>query len=359
MLTFIEELAGVWLTWALCVFNLGMATCSWIRNRVLPALMPTQPAFTPYPQLKPGARIAVVVPALNEEDGIGRTLRACYERAEDKSRIVFYVSLGLGTNDGTAAVARATARKLGFELHVLEADLPGRGPPHMIAGIRASAENPGSVVMFLHADVMMPKSWDSHICKAFQEDKRTVGGCFRFGCELPPANELSEYSKLEILALQVTDWMYGFRVRLLNCNEGDHAPFIRSEAYLKMGGHPAWPLLEDLEFQRRAWQMTATGARFTVVPAETQCDPRRWLKKGVLKVTWLNTLVYTMHWVFGWSGHKLFRVYYGKCPEEVAGAPSPRRAHRARAHVPVLPKSQLSRRRELARANSAHRVPKC
>eukprot|EP00656_Telonema_subtile_P024501 TRINITY_DN26727_c0_g1_i3.p1 TRINITY_DN26727_c0_g1~~TRINITY_DN26727_c0_g1_i3.p1 ORF type:complete len:314 (+),score=9.09 TRINITY_DN26727_c0_g1_i3:70-1011(+) len=304
MLRHLRDAAAIPVLLLLCSFNFALAVVSWLRNWVVPSLCRVGSQM---PQWKPLGRdgvISVIIPCLNEEKSIAETIRSCVTSAKVSALIEILVVVSVETTDSTAAEAEAEANRLNARLRVLHSG-SGRGAP-----LRYGVENAvGDVFVFLHADVILPPFWDQSLRGAFASQK-LVAGSFRFGVANP---ERESCTALQHVALAVTYVLYGWRVRLLGCMEGDHAPFALKGFYLAMGGHPDWPLLEDVEFQRRAWQLSAKrGGEIKVLPFQTFCDPRRWLNKGVLRTTFTNTLVYTAHWMFGVSPNRLYHWYYGR-----------------------------------------------
>ena len=112
--------------------------------------------------------ISVVVPALNEADGIRATLDAVAT-----GRNVETIVVDGGSTDATAQVAASCGAR------VL------RGPRgrarQMNAGAAAAS---GGLLLFLHADTLLPPGWDEHV-RAMLADRDVALGAFRLAIDGP------------------------------------------------------------------------------------------------------------------------------------------------------------------------------
>lgn len=151
----------------------------------------------------------------------------------------------------------------------------------------AASKARAGILLFLHADTLLPEGWRPLVAEAIQ--KGAVGGAFRLGFDGGGA-------RLAFVAF----WA-NLRTALTRVPYGDQAPFVRRDVYERLGGHRPWPLLEDVEFGER---LKRTGP-IAVLPATVQTSPRRYLQKGVLRTLLQNKLI-------------LYRYYRGESPEKLA-----------------------------------------
>src|SRR5512145_2586328 len=105
--------------------------------------------------------VSVVIPALNEAGCIGDAIRSAREAGADE----IVVADG-GSDDGTAEAARRLA-------DAVVVSHPGRAA-QMNAGARVSS---GDVLLFLHADTLLPPGAIGAIRRAVTEDG-AGGGAF-------------------------------------------------------------------------------------------------------------------------------------------------------------------------------------
>jgi hypothetical protein len=202
-------------------------------------------------------RISVVIPALNEEEGIGETLRSlhCGEGLE------IIVADG-GSRDGTREVAR--------DLGATVVGSPTGRAKQMNAGAEAAT---GGILFFLHADARPPERFDSIIRRTLAE-RGVIAGAF----SLRVAADLRGIRLIERLAT--------WRARR-GMPYGDQGIFMRKEVFLNAGGFPDQPLMEDFELMRRLRRC----GKIAISPARTEVSGRRWRRLGVLRTTLINQAV--------------------------------------------------------------------
>lgn len=122
--------------------------------------------------------ISVVIPCLNEQGRIGQTVRDCVGQATDASILEIVVVVSDETQDCTFQEAEAEGSTSAARIVVLRAG-PGRGAPLREGARRSSCE----VLVFLHADVRLPRGWDELLRRGIASD--VVAGSFRFGVAEP------------------------------------------------------------------------------------------------------------------------------------------------------------------------------
>lgn len=197
------------------------------------------------------SEISVIVPALDEERHVVGALRSARDAFGPDAELLVVDG---GSSDRTRERAAALAR-------VLRAG-PCRGT-QLDAGARAAR---GRILVFLHADTRLPPGAGAALRRALDRPG-AVGGCFRFSLD-PPSPPLSRWRLLEAAVRLRTRW---FRTAT-----GDQALFALREAYARSGGHPSWPLFEDVELVRR---LRRTGS-FVLADAAVRTSRRRWERRG-------------------------------------------------------------------------------
>jgi len=157
-----------------------------------------------------------------------------------------------GSRDDTVERARrAGARVL---------DSPrGRGR-QLDRGWRAT---PAEIVLFLHADTMLPMGWSEAVIDAM-EDETVSGGAFRF--EFDARGEGSKGLGWRVLELGVA-----LRVTLFGLPYGDQALFCRRAVLEGAGGVPDVAILEDLDLVR----LIKRAGRLRMLPLRVRTSPRR------------------------------------------------------------------------------------
>jgi len=219
--------------------------------------------------------ISVIIPALNES--------GCIEAALESASGAFELVVVDGrSTDDTAARARAMGAT------VLTAGSAGRGGQMDLGAEWAT----GEVLLFLHADTMLPAGWGDAVA-AVLEDARTVAGAFPLSIASPG------------LRFRLIERAAGLRSRRLGLIYGDQAIFVRRESFFKAGGFRKLPLMEDVDCVKRLRKLgtVALCERSVVTSA------RRWDRGGVAGVTARNWLTLVLY-LFGVSPERLYSHYY-------------------------------------------------
>lgn len=197
-------------------------------------------------------RISVIVPALNEEKVLGRTLSSL-KLSESEELIV----VDGGSTDRTFELAR------GFTKKVLSS-AKGRGS-QMNTGARAAS---GDALLFLHADSVLPEEGFSLIRNALS-GHGVSGGAFDLSIEKEGA------------CFRIIEFGANLRSRMTSIPYGDQGVFLKKEVFERLGGFKDMPLMEDVEFSMRLKK----AGRMIFLRPPIKTSPRRWLKEGPLYTT--------------------------------------------------------------------------
>lgn len=206
--------------------------------------------------------ISVVIPALDEEG----TLPAAIERARAAG-----VGEILVVDGGSADATRAVAERLGARV----LDAPRGRAVQMNAGAAAAA---GDVLLFVHADTLLPAGFDAAVERALA-DPAVVGG--RFDVDLQPTSFL----------IWLTAVLINLRSRWSRISTGDQCIFVRRSVFERLGGFPELPLMEDVAFSR----MLKRAGRVACLREKAVTSSRRWRKDGVLRTI---LLMWTLRFLF-------------------------------------------------------------
>lgn len=209
--------------------------------------------------------ISVIVPTYNEEQRIGPFL-ADLEGLEGLEQIV--VVDGQST-DGTVEAARRTG----------VAEVVPHGGRGRASQMNHGAElATGGILLFLHADVQLPRDAAQVVRKALSES-RTVAGAFR---TWTVSDETAPRGGLPTFLLHLAD----IRSRLSGLPYGDQALFLRAGTFREIGGFPDLPLMEDLELSRRLRSL----GRIRTVRQTVRVSGRRFLARPIYYTVVANLL---------------------------------------------------------------------
>jgi rSAM/selenodomain-associated transferase 2 len=235
-------------------------------------------------------RVAIVVPTLNEESTIARTLPAAQAALaalaarEPRAAGSELVVADGGSRDRTVAVASA----LGARVVACPA---GRGGQLN----RGAAATTAQILLFLHADTTLPEGALAAIRMALggaDGSRPAIGGAFlvRFDESRP--------------LLRLGAWLINQRTRATRLPLGDQAHFVTRAAFEQLGGYRDWPILEDLDF---AWRLRRHG-RTVILRQRVTTGARRFVELGVARTVATNWLIWLL-FVAGVSPRRLARFY--------------------------------------------------
>ena len=204
-------------------------------------------------------KISIIIPALNEEKFIEKTLKSTAS-----AHTMEVIVVDGGSCDQTVAMARS----MGADVII--------SPPSRSAQMNKGAlKAKGDILLFLHADTLLPENFDVHIINSLKLPG-IAAGAFKLHIE-------SENS----LLIHFIEGLANIRSRFLGLPYGDQAIFVPAGIFHSTGGFPATPIMEDFEFIRKSGKK----GKIVILPLSVSTSPRRWEKLGVIKTTFINQLV--------------------------------------------------------------------
>jgi hypothetical protein len=134
----------------------------------------------------------------------------------------------------------------------------------------AAREAAGDVLLFLHADTDLPRGGISEVDRCVRGG--AGWGTFRLAFS-------GGDPRLRFVAACAN-----VRSRVTGIPFGDQALFVRRALYERAGGHPDWPILDDLELARRLRRIQ----RPVFLAACVRTSPERYLARGVTRTVLTN-----------------------------------------------------------------------
>lgn len=196
-------------------------------------------------------RLAIVIPVLDEGSVIAASLRALEPL---RARGVQVIVVDGGSHDDTRAQSRPLAD------HVITAP---RGRARQMNAGAAHFGGAADVLLFLHADTSLPDEADRLIAAAITAGVRWGRFDVRISGRSP--------------WLEVVARLMNVRSRWSGICTGDQAIFVERGFFETLGGYRDLPLMEDIEFSRRARLVAWPGA---LQPAAITSG-RRWEQRGI------------------------------------------------------------------------------
>lgn len=206
-------------------------------------------------------RISVVIPTLDEQVVIGPSLDA----VEKIPGLWETIVVDGGSADRTIEIASARDG-----VRVLSARR-GRAL-QMNAGAEVAE---GDVLLFLHADVRLPRSAADAIQRALSNED-AVGGAFRI-------RTIADEPAPWVTHLL---WLANLRSHVSRLPYGDQALFVRTASFRAAGGFSPLPIMEDVDLARRLQKL----GRLMTVPESVQVSGRRFLKRPVASAILMNLI---------------------------------------------------------------------
>jgi rSAM/selenodomain-associated transferase 2 len=209
-------------------------------------------------------RISIIIPTVNEEANLRRTLMPLQNQNSCEVIIV-----DGGSIDATISLARGA----GFKTITS----PRGRSKQMNAGAAAAT---GEVLLFLHADTLLPDNFPQLIFDILARPKVTAGA-FSLSFD-------DDAKSLYLIA-----WCANLRSRFFQLPYGDQALFTSRKCFDDIDGFPDMEIMEDFVFIKRLRKL----GRIAILPEKVITSARRWQNFGILRTTLINQLIV--------SGHKL------------------------------------------------------
>lgn len=204
-------------------------------------------------------RLSVIIPVLNEAQGIGACLASLLPWGD---RLEIIVVDGGSQDDTLAEVGR-------FPVQLLSA--PAGRAVQMNHGAAIAT---GDYLLFLHSDTQLPPSFIDDIALILNQ-KEAIAGAFPLKIDDPH------------ISLRWIETLVQWRSQLFSLPYGDQAIFLRTQDFQQLGGYKPLPIMEDYELMQRL----KSHGKIVLASHPVTTSSRRWQKLGVWRTTWINQLM--------------------------------------------------------------------
>jgi rSAM/selenodomain-associated transferase 2/rSAM/selenodomain-associated transferase 1 len=243
--------------------------------------------------------LSIIMPVLDEAAGIAATLAPLQAWRAHGTEIILADG---GSRDGTPEAAGPWVDRV---VHA-----PCGRARQMNAGAAAAQ---GDILLFLHADTVLPPGADELVRAALAGGRHAWG---RFDVRLDSERPL----------LACVGALMNRRSRWTGIATGDQAMFCTRAAFAAAGGFPVQPLMEDIALSQRLKRLSAPAA----LTAQATTSARRWERHGAWR-TILRMWALRAAYFCGADPATLARRYGYRIPEPGA-------------HVAVLARAPLAGR---------------
>lgn len=225
-------------------------------------------------------KISVIIPVLHEGEGIN----AIIDSLKSAAAGVPYETIVVDGDSSGGTIECIV------DTNVITLTAPRSRASQMNAGYARAS---GEVLLFLHADTLLPQKALPKIIAALS-DRRFIGGAFDLGIQ----NRRWIFRAIGLAA--------SLKHRMTRVPYGDQAIFILRSYFKNIGGYASIPLMEDVELMRRVKRQ---GGRIVILDETVATSSRKWESDGVIFTIMRNWLIQTLY-LAGVPSEQLVRYYY-------------------------------------------------
>lgn len=223
-------------------------------------------------------KVSIIIPVYREEQNINNTINHIYNTQSGDFEIIVSDS---EPNQSTLKVIEKT--------EVIKVVSEKGRAKQMNKGV---VQSQGEILLFLHADTILPDNAVEEINKIIEQDNY-MAGAFDF--------KINSTKTI----FRIIEKISSLRSRITRLPYGDQAIFIRKYYFLSIGKYKEYPLMEDVELMQK---IKKDKKDIFIINTPVITSPRRWEKEGVIYCTLRNWSLIIMYFL-GVSPEKLVNLY--------------------------------------------------
>lgn len=228
-------------------------------------------------------KLSIVIPALNEEQFIDKTLSSVRAGAAHFSSCEV-ILVDTGSLDNTIEIARGHDA----QVHV-RPEFKGKKYDALNYGAKLSK---AEALLFLDADCVLPDNYDEAILTVLAR-RGFVGGAFEFR------------SDNRSWSMRIIELLNRIRYRISQTYYGDQGIFCSKKVFLEVHGYPEEPIMEAAFFCRELLKM----GKLSLVRRSMVTSARRFVQGGIWQVMLKDTWIWVQY-LLGISIRRYARQYW-------------------------------------------------
>lgn len=198
--------------------------------------------------------LSIIIPTLNEAANISRIFDNISSSLHDNDYEII-ISDG-GSSDSTMKIAESFSGKTIISQ-------PGRGSQLNNGALHSK----GDVLLFIHADSILPESFDLLISKIMNDHNTDCWGFFLL--------QLSSRRRI----FRIIEKMINLRSTVTSVSTGDQGLFISKSLFEKVSGYKQIPIMEDIDIAKRLKKIVSP----MIIQTPIITSSRRWEQYGVIR----------------------------------------------------------------------------
>lgn len=224
-------------------------------------------------------KFSIIVPVYQEEQNINRLI----EHIQTVFKGYDYEIIVVDGGPDADTIAKINAFSVNLKKMVTA---PGRA----IQMNKGASSATGGILIFLHADTFLPRQSPGQILDTL---------------ELCDLGSFSIRFATKNMYIRLAAIFANIRAAFLKMPYGDNTFFLRKDTFDKLGGFKEIPIMEDVDFVKRARK---AGLKLKVLKEKVLTSARRWEKEGMFFYAMRNLFLITV-FSLGIPPRKLQKYY--------------------------------------------------